>query len=623
MAKTKKNNLLMISLLGIFLFGIILYLILKPKTNKSSNQGGEIQPIMIDSEIIRSGVFPETLRPGVFPETLRPVPQNVEGYYGSYVTDGNLTIKLITKYTGEDYYCNIYLYDDLSGELVQTYETNYVPFESSDGYVYIRLPKDSRNRQPLTKEKIKFNLNIISNSDSEIVFDLKKFQKSYAKPEYLPDSIPIIKLETLRPGVFPETLRPGVFPETLRPPGVQIVEGYAGSYVIDNILTIKLRTKYTGSDYNCYIEIYDDESGDYIMTYRVVSVPNSSKDGYVYIILPKDSDNKIPLPEKKIKFNLYITIGFSDEDPVFKLEKYLPPGEDYAKPVYDTITTLKPGVFPETLRPGVFPETLRPGVFPETLRPGVFPETLRPGVFPETLRPGVFPETLRPGVFPETLRPGVFPETLRPPGVQIVEGYAGSYVIDNILTIKLRTKYTGEGYEGNIELFDESGEYIASDVVRPIPLSSPDGFVYIILKDLPVQKIQFNLYIDGDKERKVVFDLPDYLPPGVKYAKPVYNPIITLKPVPPVTSKKPIPPVTTKKPLKICSGQLTLNSNKTDCCYKDETLLQSCTRANMNTITPNCVSRTSLPYDKNISCCNTRSTQGNPLKYDVICKPKV
>ena len=362
MAKTKKNNLLMISLLGIFLFGIILYLILKPKTNKSSNQGVEIQPIIIDSEIIRPGVFPETLRPGVFPETLRP-------------------------------------------------------------------------------------------------------------------------------GVFPEKLRPGVFPETLRP--------------------------------------------------------------------------------------------------------------------------------------GVFPEKLRPGVFPETLRPGVFPEKLRPGVFPETLRPGVFPETLRPGVFPETLRPGVFPETLRPPGVQIVEGYAGSYVIDNILTIKLRTKYTGEGYEGNIELFDESGEYISTEIVRPIPLSSPDGFVYIILKDLPMQKIQFNLYIDGNKEKKVVFDLPDYLPPGVKYAKPVYNPIVTLKPVPPVTSKKPIPPVTTKKPLKICSGQLTLNSNKTDCCYKDETLLQSCTRANMNTVTPNCVSRTSLPYDKNISCCNTRSTQGNPLKYDVICKPKV
>jgi hypothetical protein len=236
MAKTKKNNLLIISLFGIFIFGIILYLILKPKSSKSSSQG-EIQPIIIDSEIIRPGVLPETLRPGVFPETLRP-------------------------------------------------------------------------------------------------------------------------------GILPETLRPGVFPETLRP--------------------------------------------------------------------------------------------------------------------------------------GVFPETLRPGVFPETLRPGVFPETLRPGVFPETLRPGVFPETLRPGVFPETLRPGVFPEILRP-----------------------------------------------------------------------------------------------------------------------------IPPVTTKKPLKICSGQLTLNSNKTDCCYKDNTILQTCTRANMNTITPNCVSKTTLPYDNRINCCNTRSTQGNPLKYDVICKPKV
>jgi hypothetical protein len=552
MAKTKKNNLLMISLLGIFLFGIILYLILKPKTNKSSNQGVEIQPIIIDSEIIRPGVFPETLRPGVFPETLRPgvfpetlrpVPQNVEGYYGSYVTDGNLTIKLNTEYIGEDYYCIIYLYDDISGELVQTYETNYVPLKSSDGYVYITLPKDSRNKEPLTKEKIKFDLNIISNSDSEIVFDLKKFQKSYATPEYIPDSIPIIKLETLRPGVFPEKLRPGVFPETLRP----------------GVFPEKLRP------------------GVFPETLRPGVFPEKLRPG----VFPETLRPGV-FPEK-----------------------------------------LRPGVFPETLRPGVFPETLRPGVFPETLRPGVFPETLRPGVFPETLRPGVFPETLRPGVFPETLRPGVFPETLRPPGVQIVEGYAGSYVIDNILTIKLRTKYTGEGYEGNIELFDESGEYISTEIVRPIPLSSPDGFVYIILKDLPMQKIQFNLYIDGNKEKKVVFDLPDYLPPGVKYAKPVYNPIVTLKPVPPVTSKKPIPPVTTKKPLKICSGQLTLNSNKTDCCYKDETLLQSCTRANMNTITPNCVSRTSLPYDKNISCCNTRSTQGNPLKYDVICKPKV
>jgi len=417
MAKTKKNNLLIISLFGIFIFGIILYLILKPKSSNNSSQTGEIQPIIINSETLRPGVFPERLRPGVFPETLRPgvfperlrpgvfpetlrpgvfpeklrpVPQKVEGYYGSYVTDGNLTIKLNTEYIGEDYYCIIYLYDDISGELVQTYETNYVPYKSSDGYVYITLPKDSRNKEPLTKQKIKFDLNIISNSDSEIVFDLKKFQKSYATPEYIPDSIPIIKPETLRPGVFPETLRPGVFPEKLRP-GV--------------------------------------------------------------------------FPE-----------------------------------------TLRPGVFPETLRPGVFPETLRPGVFPETLRPGVFPETLRPGVFPETLRPGVFPETLRPGVFPETLRPGVFPETLRP-GV-----------------------------------------------------------------------------------------FPEIL--------------------------RPIPPVTTKKPLKICSGQLTLNSNKTDCCYKDETLLETCSRQSMTGV-PVCRSRTDQPYDKSIKCCNRQSSQGNPLKYDIICKPKV
>jgi hypothetical protein len=324
MAKTKKNNLLMISLLGIFVFGIILYLILKPKTNKNSTQGGEIQPIMIDSEIIR---------PGVFPETLRPVPQKVEGYYGSYVTDGNLTIKLITKYTGEDYYCNIYLYDDLSGELVQTYETNYVPFESSDGYVYIRLPKDSRNRQPLTKEKIKFNLNIISNSDSEIVFDLKKFQKSYAKPEYLPDSI------TIKPGIFPpsESIRPQTTPGSQRTPESlkpipQKLEGYGGSYVSNGNLTVKLLTKYTGIDYVCHITLYDLNGNTLKISYTVNPVPNSSNDGYVYIKLPEDSREKIPLPTEEILFYLYIFNQFTGDN-VFYLSNYTS-NNGYVKPRY-------------------------------------------------------------------------------------------------------------------------------------------------------------------------------------------------------------------------------------------------------------------------------------------------
>ena len=391
---TKKNNLLIISLFSVFIFGIILYLILKPKSNKSSTQGGEIQPIMIDSETLRPGVFPktlrpgvfsetlrpgvspetlrpgvfpeklrpgvfpeklrpgvfpetlrpgvfpetlrpgvfpETLRPGVFPETLRPgvfperlrpnvFPEILESYVGSYIDNANLTIKISTKYTGKNYYCDILLYD-LNGNFLDKHVIiNPVPLSSpEDGYVYITVPKDE-----LPNQEIKFYFVIFPfiEGDTGMFNSLDYTSGQLITPQYIPDSIPIVPQTTKGPVTTPNPLKP--IP--------QKVEGYGGSYVNNNNLTVKLLTKYTGEDYVCRISLYDLNGNTLKISYRVNPVPNSSKDGYVYITVPEDSIEKTPLPTEEILFYLYIYNQFTGDD-VFYLSNYTS-NNGYVKPRY-------------------------------------------------------------------------------------------------------------------------------------------------------------------------------------------------------------------------------------------------------------------------------------------------
>ena len=192
-------------------------------------------------------------------------------------------------------------------------------------------------------------------------------------------------------------------------------------------------------------------------------------------------------------------------------------------------------------------------------------------------------------------------------------------MVNNILIIKLLTKYTGEDYKCDIHLFDLSNNYIGiSYTVNPVPFSSSDGYVYIVIPEqssektmLPPQEIKFNLLIYPIGGGSFVFSILTYTSGNL--VKPEYNhDSTTIKPVIPTTSPNPLKP--------ICLGQLTINNNNDGCCYKDGITLESCSRGSKRGGIK-CVSKTDKPYDNSINCCNTETNVWyDNYTFDVICE---